>query len=117
MPAMDYDGGQRVPVEVMKAAQQASSAAGVGEEIAAFCRALGLAVSALACGRPPAAMMGRPGMRKGCPFAGVAVGHSPLSAIGRPARLFNPVTFGIAHAFGVLPGGVLQYPGSSEVAR
>jgi hypothetical protein len=42
MSAMNSDGSQRELADVMKAAQQASSATDVGEEIAAFRRALGL---------------------------------------------------------------------------
>jgi hypothetical protein len=101
----------------MKVAQQASGAAGVGEEIAAFRRALGLTVSPLAFGRPAAAVKGPAGNEERMPVR--RGGSRSSAALGdrSACRLFNHVTFGIAHAFGVLPGGVLQYPGSSEVAR
>ena len=114
---MNYDGSQRELAEVMKAAQQVSGAAGAGEEISGFCRALGLTLPPLAVGRPTATVEGLAGNEERMPARRVAAGHSPPSAVGQPSRLFNRLAFGIAHVFGVLPGGVFQYPDSSEVAR
>jgi len=60
---------------------------------------------------------GLAGNEESMPARRVAAGHSPPSAVGQPSRLFNGLTFGIAQMFGVLPGGVFQYPDSSGVAR
>ena len=114
---MSDDGNQRELVEVMKAAQQVSGATGDGEEIPAFRRALGLTLPPLAVGRPTATVEGLAGNEESMPARRVAAGHSPPSAVGQPSRLFNRLTFGIAQMFGVLPGGVFQYPDSSGVAR
>jgi hypothetical protein len=90
MPAMNYDCSQRELVEVMRAAQQASGTAGVGEEVAAFRRALGLTLPPLAVGRPTATVKGPAENEERMPARRVAVGHSPPSTICRPSRLFNP---------------------------
>jgi hypothetical protein len=116
MPTMDYDGSQRELVDVVKAARQVSSATGDGGEIAAFRRALGLTLPPLACGRPAATVKWTEN-EEGMPARRVAIGHSPPSTIRRPSRLSNRVAFGLAHVFGVLPGGVFRFPDSSEVTK
>lgn len=101
--------GQREVAEVIRVARQASSAAGVGQEVTAFRRALGLILPPLAFGRPTATVKGLAGNEEQMPARRVAIGRWPPSAIRRPSLLFNRVTFGIAHVLGVLPDALFQY--------
>ena len=79
--------------------------------------ALGLTLPPLAFGRPTATVKGSTESEEGMPARRVTVGHSPPSTIRRPSRLFNRVTFGVAHVFGVLLDDVFQYPDSSGVTK